>query len=245
MARAKMEENIDLARSEKKDAPLGIMPSGVCQDCHHMAGDHNDIYTGCTKCKCPYFAISKPKELTALSVSDIDDDDSTVFRYLDDDGKTVGVRYKNATYTKEDWEYLYVDHKISERVWRIGLNYPVWSTTFTGEDGEKTLNKRAEILQTAESLINGDRAQSYGDPDVGYSRVADLWTAMGFMMLVLDKDGNAGHYRKLKSVDVLLAMQQLKISRSIGDPSGEDNWVDNAGYAGLAAEVALRNKDGK
>ena len=35
---------------------------------------------------------------------------------------------------------------------------------------------RAEILTTAEQLINGDRARDYGDAATNFQRIADLWT---------------------------------------------------------------------
>lgn len=92
-----------------------------------------------------------------------------------------------------------------------------------------TINKRAEILQTAEGLINGERADTYGSPEESFGRIADLWTAMGLRM-----DG-----RPVKAVDVALALAQLKISRIIGQPDHMDSWVDGAGYLALGGEMAF------
>jgi Domain of unknown function (DUF6378) len=106
-------------------------------------------------------------------------------------------------------------------------------------------NKRADILKTAEELINGDRAQSYGPPEDSFTRIAELWSAMG-MRVVSNNHGmvdTKGHpifdERKIDATDVALALLQLKIARLTVSPAHEDSWVDVAGYAGLGGEISL------
>lgn len=102
-------------------------------------------------------------------------------------------------------------------------------------------NIRAKILRTAEELVNGDRAQTYGSPEVSFGRIANLWSAMDIRIktfspaFIGDFD-----YRELDAVDVALCLMQLKVSRILSSPDHEDSWVDAAGYAGLGAELALR-----
>lgn len=98
-------------------------------------------------------------------------------------------------------------------------------------------NKRAEILQVAEILINGDRAQSYGPPEESFGRIAELLNALGFR-----HESYEGKLRGLNGTDVAMALIQLKVSRLVNSPDHEDSWVDIAGYAGLGAEIALRPK---
>jgi Domain of unknown function (DUF6378) len=110
----------------------------------------------------------------------------------------------------------------------------------------ESVNKRAKILQTAENLINGDRAQSYGPPEISFSRIANLWTAMG-MAVQAQAPGEDIRYRPVNATDVSLALIQLKAARLVASPDHEDSWVDIAGYAGLGGEIALngvRESDG-
>lgn len=106
----------------------------------------------------------------------------------------------------------------------------------------ETKNKRAEILETAESLINGDRADTYGPPEVSFGRIADLLNAMGFRKIEGPTDGRH-KVLPLTAVDAALALTQLKISRIIGSPDHEDSWVDGAGYLALGGEMATRKKE--
>lgn len=100
-------------------------------------------------------------------------------------------------------------------------------------------NKRAEILQTAEKLINGDRADTYGPPEQSFGRIANLLNAMGWQVNYVDRTGKSSP-RPLDAVDVALGLLQLKVSRIISSPDHEDSWVDAAGYAALGGEMAIR-----
>lgn len=109
------------------------------------------------------------------------------------------------------------------------------------EDPELPLNKRAEILRTAEELINGDRARTYGSPEVSFGRIADIFNAMGYRHHVQIEDRPLGITKanKLDAVDAALILLGMKLSRTIGAREHEDNWVDLAGYAGLGGELAM------
>lgn len=98
-------------------------------------------------------------------------------------------------------------------------------------------NIRAEVLQTAESLVNGDRADTYGSPQDSFGRVAALWNAMGFGVQRM-VDGKYGP-QPVTATDVALALTQLKVSRVISSPEHKDSWIDAAGYIALGAEIQL------
>lgn len=100
----------------------------------------------------------------------------------------------------------------------------------------RRINKRRNILEEAERLINGDRAHTYGPPEISFGRIGSLLTAMGMRMY----DPLRGLHREVNAVDAALALTQLKISRIVGSPEHEDSWVDAAGYIGLGAEMATR-----
>lgn len=85
------------------------------------------------------------------------------------------------------------------------------------------MNKRTEVLETASSLINGDRQATYGTPQENFGAVAQMWSAY------LGQDV-APH-------DVCHMMALLKIARLRNGPH-EDSSIDGAAYLALGAEVA-------
>lgn len=86
------------------------------------------------------------------------------------------------------------------------------------------LNVRATILREAEHLINGDRAQAYGPPEVNFTRIAQGWS------VILDAPVTAEQ--------VARCMAWLKIAR-LNEGPHRDSYVDGAAYLALAGELAL------
>lgn len=86
--------------------------------------------------------------------------------------------------------------------------------------------KRDEILHKAEQVICHDRQDTHGKPEDNFNTIADLWTAY------LDIG------REITPVDVANMMILLKIGRAKGNPAHADNWIDMAGYAACAGEIA-------
>lgn len=89
-------------------------------------------------------------------------------------------------------------------------------------------NERAKVLSEAEQLINGDRAQAYGDPETNFGRLAQLWAP------ILGAE--------ITPTQVALCLTQLKISRLINTPDHRDSYIDAAGYIALGAELAKEKK---
>ena len=82
--------------------------------------------------------------------------------------------------------------------------------------------KRDEILKTAQKLISGDRAATYGDASENFKLIGKFWTAyLGITV---------------SAADVATLMALLKIARSRGSEH-QDNWIDLCGYAALAGEI--------
>lgn len=82
---------------------------------------------------------------------------------------------------------------------------------------------REEVLAEAASIITGNREESYGKPEDSFSEIAQLWT------WYVGKPIYPG--------DVAKMMILLKIVRS-GHTEKRDNYVDIAGYAAIACELA-------
>ncbi len=83
--------------------------------------------------------------------------------------------------------------------------------------------KRAEILEAARVCVCGEREQDYGSPENNFEMIAQLWTVY------------TGHTFTRKDVAMMMAL--LKAARI---KSGEkaDSFVDLAGYAACAGEIA-------
>jgi len=79
--------------------------------------------------------------------------------------------------------------------------------------------KAAKLLHEAAELINGKRAQEYGEPQQSFENIAKHWS------LYLKKE--------ITPFDVGMMMILLKVSREAGGKGSRDNLVDICGYAGL------------
>ena len=86
---------------------------------------------------------------------------------------------------------------------------------------------RKNILTDAIGCVCNDREVQYGDPEDNFYRIAKLWNAyLGDN--VVDE------------VDVAMMMALLKVARAKTGRNKADNFVDLAGYAACAGEIALK-----
>ncbi len=82
---------------------------------------------------------------------------------------------------------------------------------------------RAEILEEARKCVCGDREEDYGSPEDNFGTIALLWSCY------------IGH--TVTALDVSMMMALLKIARIKAGTKG-DSFVDLAGYAACAGEIA-------
>ena len=83
---------------------------------------------------------------------------------------------------------------------------------------------RKQILDRAIECVTGEREQDYGSPESNFLLIARLWTAYcGF---------------GFSAKDVAMMMSLLKIARIKNGGGSGDSYVDLAGYAACAGEVA-------
>lgn len=92
--------------------------------------------------------------------------------------------------------------------------------------------KRAEILDAAKNIVNGERDQQYGTPEDSFEVIAELWR-----IYIQASCVGAGTAVCLLSDDVAAMMALLKIARISTGQSKADNWVDLAGYAACGGEI--------
>jgi len=83
--------------------------------------------------------------------------------------------------------------------------------------------KRSDVLYTADSLINGDRQEDYGEAHESFEAISRMWGAY------------LGTH--IEGRDVAHMMALLKIARLRNGPH-DDSSCDAAGYMALGAELA-------
>lgn len=170
---------------------------------------------------------------------------------LSEDEKDKGAEEKKYSFNGVEYTYSEVLAMVNKGWWthNTALRVLGFSEVEDGPDDnaeekkETPLNTRAEILQKAEELINGDRAQTYGPPEISFGRIADIWSAMGYRKMSpfpgeTHSDGPVYKAETLTDVDAALLLIGMKLARTVGGPEQMDNWIDLAGYAGLGAELA-------
>jgi len=88
---------------------------------------------------------------------------------------------------------------------------------------EETSADRGTILEEAQKMVNGSRADKYGQPEDCFGLIAEFWSAyLGCS--------------NLTPKDVSLMMVLLKLARE-SHQGKRDNLVDAAGYLGLAGDM--------
>lgn len=104
--------------------------------------------------------------------------------------------------------------------------------------------ERGQVLLEAHKIINGDRQQSYGNPEDTHGVIAELWNGyMRAKSLAAKPDAEKKGLMQLATVspkDVALMMVLFKIGRELNGAGCKDNMVDAAGYIALAADMNER-----
>lgn len=88
--------------------------------------------------------------------------------------------------------------------------------------------RREEILEEARKCVCESRERDYKSPEDNFKNIADLWSVY------------LGH--DIDSVDVAIMMALLKIGRLMTGNKA-DNYIDLAGYAACAGEIATTARD--
>ena len=83
---------------------------------------------------------------------------------------------------------------------------------------------RADILDTAKTYVNVDRAAVHGDAERNFGTIAALWSAY------------AEH--PFSTADVAVMMTLMKCARIKANPGHLDSWVDGCGYLACGGEIA-------
>jgi len=80
-------------------------------------------------------------------------------------------------------------------------------------------DKASKLLKYTEQLINGERAQAYGEPHQSFEKIAKLWSTY--------------LHHEISITDVGMMMILLKVARNGRGNNKDDNFIDICGYASL------------
>lgn len=92
----------------------------------------------------------------------------------------------------------------------------------------------ADILIKAHWLVGGDRASTHGDKVTNHLAIAAMWN--GYLLA----RRHSGKLLALDALDAANMMEVLKIARRLNGAHNLDDYIDGAGYAGVAGEIAER-----
>jgi len=90
---------------------------------------------------------------------------------------------------------------------------------------------RDAILDYAKLLINGPRANEYGEAELNFTHIAQGW------QIILNSQCH------ISAAQVALCLDWLKTCRLVKTPEHLDSYADKLGYTALAAEIATKGQN--
>ena len=96
---------------------------------------------------------------------------------------------------------------------------------------------RAEILEAARVCVCGEREQDYGTPENNFETIGLFWSV--YLNAAHPEYTKALPINGIMAKDVAAMMGLLKVAR-IATGNKEDSFIDLAGYAACAGEIAER-----
>ena len=98
----------------------------------------------------------------------------------------------------------------------------------------------AEICTDAANLVGGDRQVTHGDKAINFQNTADAWNAI--LRAKARRLGwpTHGSFVTVDALDVANMLEVFKVARRYSGTHNLDDYIDGAGYAGCAGEIASR-----
>ena len=98
------------------------------------------------------------------------------------------------------------------------------------------MSSAANMLAQAAKLVAGARDHTHGDKKLNHENIAALWNAYIVNRVRMCGQGNVPPY--VTAHDAANMMELLKIARRQAGASNPDDYIDAAGYAACAFEIA-------
>ena len=100
------------------------------------------------------------------------------------------------------------------------------------------MRSAADILENARVLVNENRHDQHGEKTQNHRNIANLWNA--YIYNKHTSRGLSNMQCLLDEQDVAVMQALLKIARTLLGEHNEDDYIDGAGYLGIAGELANR-----
>ena len=124
-------------------------------------------------------------------------------------------------------------HNLSENGTGLFVRFSTWPaiTNYIESLQKGGSNDSPSVLESAQSLVHGDRAATYGHPSLDYTCNGRIWAALITHWLMSHHPGALN----MPIPDIpahigCLLMVGVKQTRAVKSPDHRDNWVDGAGY---------------
>lgn len=88
----------------------------------------------------------------------------------------------------------------------------------------RNTKQRGPILDAAREAVLKDRAAEHGDLHTNFTHIAAVWSIRTGV--------------EITPAQAAMMLIDLKIARAWGNPGHDDNFIDMAGYAACAGELA-------
>jgi len=98
---------------------------------------------------------------------------------------------------------------------------------------------RPEILEAARVCVCGERERDYGNPEDNFETIGLLWGV--YLRAAHPELARVMAINHITPKDVATMMALLKVAR-IATGSSPDSFVDLAGYAACAGEIAAKQE---
>ena len=93
-----------------------------------------------------------------------------------------------------------------------------------------------QIITDAANLVSGDRAKTHGDKLKNHENIARGWQAY--------LESRPDPVSPLSALDAANMMEVMKIMRRCAGDHNIDDYIDGAGYAAVAGEIAEQTEAG-
>lgn len=107
------------------------------------------------------------------------------------------------------------------------------------------LETAQDFAARAAELVGGDRARTHGSKGLNFRTTACLWNAYLTAKAMTLTDGWTAEEVRITGQDFAIMMILAKMSRVLSGAYNADDFVDMAGYAACAGEVARQLENGE
>jgi hypothetical protein len=111
---------------------------------------------------------------------------------------------------------------------------------YGNKSSSSTHTTAVDICATAANLVGGSRKGTHGDKTINFANTAALWNAILEAKLRQISAAELQAFPRLTALDVANMLEAFKIARRYSGTHNLDDYIDGAGYAGCAGEVADR-----